>query len=260
LSARVAGLRRAARIAALVASLLLCLAPHLLCHLLRRRSPWPRRFLALAARSCGARVRIEGRPHGGDMFLLANHVSWIDILALGGATGAAFVSHDGVAGWPVIGWLAAQNNTLFVTRERRGALSGQIEALRSAMLGHQPVALFPEGTTSDGSGLLPFKPSLLAVLLPPPRPVMIQPVHIDYGSATADIAWYADEPAGANARRVLGRRGTLPVTLRFLESFDPASCGDRKAIAARAHAAIAQSVAAAQAGHERPSAPPVPPV
>jgi 1-acyl-sn-glycerol-3-phosphate acyltransferase len=255
-----AGLRRAGRIAALIASLLLCLVPHLVCGLLRLRSPWPRRFLALAARSVGARVRIEGRAPPGDIFLLANHVSWIDILALGGASGAAFVSHDGVAKWPVVGWLAAQNNTLFVARERRGALAGQLQALRAAMLGHQPVALFPEGTTSDGAGLLPFKPSLLAVLLPPPRTVMIQPVHIDYGAATGEIAWHGDEPAGANAKRILGRRGALPVTLRFLEPFDPAACGDRKAIAARAHAAIAQSIAAARAGHERPSAPRLPPV
>src|SRR3546814_1742545 len=61
----------------------------------------------------------------GDMFLIANHVSWIDILALGGATGTAFVAHDGIAAWPAIGWLAAQNNTLFVARERRGAPIGR---------------------------------------------------------------------------------------------------------------------------------------
>lgn len=194
------------------------------------------------------------------MFLLANHVSWIDILALGGATGTAFVAHDGIARWPVIGWLAAQNNTLFVARERRGALSGQLEALRSAMLGHQPVAIFPEGTTSDGAGLLPFKPALLAVLLPPPRPVMIQPVHIDYGAATADIAWHGAEPAGANAVRILGRKGPLPVALRFLEPFDPADCADRKAIAALARTRIAQSIAAHQMGHQRPSASPPRPV
>lgn len=244
------------RIGALVGSLFICLIPHLVWRALRLRSPWPPRFLALAARSAGARVRIEGRPHDGDMFLLSNHVSWIDILALGGATGAAFVAHDGIARWPVIGWLAAQNNTLFIARERRGALSGQLEALRVAMLGHQPVALFPEGTTSDGSGLLPFKPSLLAVLLPPPRAVMIQPVHIDYGAATAEIAWYGDEPPGTNARRLFGRRGTLPVTIRFLEPFDPTACVDRKAIAAIAHNRIAQSIAA----HQRPSASAIPPV
>jgi 1-acyl-sn-glycerol-3-phosphate acyltransferase len=248
--------RRALRIAALITSLAVCLIPHIAWRIARRPSPWPRRFLAMAARSVGARVRIEGRLHDGDMFLLANHVSWIDILALAGSTGAAFVAHDGIARWPVIGWLAAQNNTVFVTRERRGALSGQIDALRTAMLGHQPVALFPEGTTSDGSGLLPFKPSLLAVLLPPPRAVMIQPVHIDYGADTAHIAWFGEEGAGANAKRILGRKGPLIVTLRFLPPFDPAACADRKVIAATARERIAQSIAA----HQHPSASPSPPV
>lgn len=238
------------RIGALIASLALCLPPHLVWRLLRRQSPWPPRFLAMAARAVGARVRVEGRVPTSDMFILANHVSWIDILALGGATGAAFVSKDDVAAWPAIGWLAAQNNTLFVSRERRGALSGQIDALRAAMLGRQPVALFPEGTTGDGRALLPFKPALLAVLLPPPRSVLIQPIHIDYGGAATEIAWLGEEPAGVNASRVLARKGPLPVTIRFLEPFDPATCADRKAIAALARERIAASMAA----HARPSA------
>ncbi|AEG48747.1 phospholipid/glycerol acyltransferase [Sphingobium chlorophenolicum L-1] len=235
--------RRIARIGALAASLLICLPLHLLWSAAGRHSPWPRRFLGMAARSVGARVRIEGHPFHGDSFIIANHVSWVDILALGGATGSAFVAHDGIAGWPVIGWLAAQNNTLFVARDRRGALSSQLDALRAALAGHQPVALFPEGTTSDGSGLLPFKPSLLAVLLPPPRSVRIQPVHIDYGPATAEISWHSDEPAGANAKRLLERKGRLDVTLRFLEPFDPAICPDRKALAAMTQERIAASIA-----------------
>lgn len=251
-----APVRRAFRIAALIGSLLLCLPLHLLWRLVRRPSPWPPRFLGLAAWSVGARIRVEGQRPRGDVFLIANHVSWVDILALGGATGTAFVAHDGIAAWPVIGWLAAQNNTLFVARDRRGALSGQLAALRTAMAGHQPVTLFPEGTTSDGSGLLPFKPSLLAVLMPPPRAVMIQPVHIDYGPATNDIAWHGDEPAGTNAHRLLGRKGNLIVTLRFLEPFDPATCADRKMLAAIAHEKIARSIAL----HQPPSARAIAPV
>ncbi len=252
-----APLRRARRIAALVAVLLLCLAPHLIWKALRRPSPWPPRFLGLAAQAVGARVRVEGKRADSDIFILANHVSWIDILALGGASGAAFVSKDGVAKWPVIGWLAAQNNTLFVSRDRRASLSGQMDALRAAIGGHQPVALFPEGTTSDGTTLLPFKPSLLAVLLPPPRSVLIQPVHIDYGPDVASIAWVGDEQAGANAMRLLGRKGPLPVTIRYLEPFDPAECADRKVIAMLARDRIAASIAAHQ---QRPSANPLPPV
>ena len=84
--------------------------------------------------------------------------------------------------------------------------------------------------------------------------MLIQPVHIDYGAATGEIAWHGDEPAGTNAWRVLGHKGPLVVTLRFLAPFDPASCADRKAIAATARDAIAASIAL----HQRPfaSAPP----
>ncbi len=247
-----ARLRRWRRIGALAGSLLLCLIPHLLWLLIRRPSPWPRRFLAMAARSVGARPTIVGAPLPADVFFVANHLSWIDILALGGTTGTAFVARDGIAAWPVIGWLAAQNRTIFVARDRRGTLGDQLESLRAAMAGHQPVTLFPEGTTNDGTVLLPFKPALLAVMIPPPRPVLIQPVHIDYGAATTDIAWFGDEPAGVNAIRILGRAGTLPVMLRFLEPFDPVALGDRKAVAAEAQKRIAASLAL----HAPPSASP----
>jgi 1-acyl-sn-glycerol-3-phosphate acyltransferase len=104
---------------------------------------------------------------------------------------------------------------------------------------HQPVALFPEGTTGHGHGLLPFKPALFAVLLPPPRAIRVQPVLIDYGAATNDIAWTNEEPGGANAARVLARRGTVPVTLHFLDPFDPGEHPNRKAIAMEARARIA---------------------
>ncbi|MDX3901174.1 MAG: lysophospholipid acyltransferase family protein [Sphingobium sp.] len=196
----------------------------------------------MAARAVGARVRTTGAPLPADVFFLANHVSWVDILALGGATGTAFIAKDDIAAWPVVGWLAAQNNTLFIARARRANLSDQVTRIRAAMAGHQPLALFPEGTTSDGATLLPFKPSLLAVLMPPPRAVLVQPVHIDYGAAAADIAWLGEEPAGVNAARLLRRSGPLDVTLHFLPPFDPAALPDRKALAAEARKRIARSL------------------
>lgn len=237
-------LRRVGRIAALVASLIACLIPHLFWKLLPFPSPWPRLFLWLAARSVGVRVTKDGIPLSRDVFFVANHVSWIDILALGGATGTAFISHDGVAGWPIVGWLAKQNNTIFVARADRHAVRDQISSLHRALARHQPVALFPEGTTSDGAGLLPFKPALLAGLMPPPRDLHIQPVWIDYGATTADIAWHGDEGAGANASRILARKGTLPVTLHFLDPFHPQAHADRKAVAEEARNRIAKRQAA----------------
>ncbi|WP_241241944.1 lysophospholipid acyltransferase family protein [Sphingobium algorifonticola] len=230
--------RRTRRIAALLDVLLLCLIPHLLWRLLRLRSPWPRIFLRLATFAVGARTRIIGTPLRKDVFFVANHLSWIDILAMGGVTGTAFVSKDDVGDMPLVGWLARQNNTLFISRTRRQDVREQAETLRAALAGHQPVTLFPEGTTGFGHELLPFKPALLSVMLPPPRDLRVQPVYIDYGPAAADIAWH--EPSLAdNALRLLTRPGTLTVTLHFLAHFDPRDFADRKALAAESRKRIA---------------------
>ncbi|HEX7872656.1 MAG TPA: lysophospholipid acyltransferase family protein [Sphingobium sp.] len=226
------------RVLALIGLVLVCVPPHLLVRAMGRDSRWPRRFLTMAGRLCGLRVDIAGQPLTQDVFLVSNHVSWLDILALAGATGCAFVARDDMGKWPVIGWLAAQNNTILVNRGERGTVQSQIGTVRSAMARHQPITLFPEGTTGDGHSLLPFKPALFAVLLPPPRAIRVQPVLIDYGADTDAIAWIDDEPGGANAMRVLARRGGTHVTLRFLAPFDPGDHPDRKAIAAQARAQL----------------------
>lgn len=221
---------------------MLCLPLHLLWRMVGRRSPWPRHFLRFATRAVGARIRIAGAPLPGDVFFIANHVSWVDILALGSATGTAFIAKDEVATWPVVGWLAAQNNSVFIARSRRTTIADQLAIIRDAMAGHQPLTLFPEGTTGNGVTLLPFNPSLLAVLMPPPRAVLVQPVHIDYGAAVPDYAWVGEETVGANAMRLLARPGPLPVTLRFLEPFDATHLPDRKALAAEAQKRITVSL------------------
>lgn len=232
-----ATVRALARLLSLIGLTLWCVLPHLIAKR-RGRSPWPRRFLRRAGYIAGFDVRIEGTPIFHDVFFVANHLSWIDVLALGGATGCAFISRDDVEQAPIVGWLAAQNHTIFVSRERRGQVSGQIEALRIAMAEHQPIALFPEGTTGDGSMLLPFKPALFSVLLPPPRAIRIQPVLIDYGQSTALIAWTGGESGLANARRILGAPGRRTLTLRFLDPFDPGDHPDRKTLAAQSRAQI----------------------
>jgi 1-acyl-sn-glycerol-3-phosphate acyltransferase len=224
------------RLAALAAALLVALALHGSWRLVRARSPWPRRFLGWVARIVGARVRVQGTPLTRDAVLLANHLSWIDIPALAGASGAAFVAKAELRDAPLVGWLCTLNHTLFVKRGDRMGVDAQVASLRAQLAGAQPVTIFPEGTTGDGVTLLPFKAGLLAALVPPPPEVRVQPVRIDYGAATAELAWVGDEHGAAHAARVLGRRGTFVVTLHFLAPFTPA--GDRKAIAAAARARI----------------------
>jgi 1-acyl-sn-glycerol-3-phosphate acyltransferase len=231
----------ALRIAAMAAVLALCLPLHGLWRLLRLRSPWPRIFLLLVGRFAGLRPIRVGKPLRNHVLLVGNHLSWLDILLVAGASGAAFVSRDDVARWPLIGWLATLNNTVFVARADRRNVHGQAEALRAALATGQPVALFPEGTTDGGIEVLPFRASLFAALLPADG-VKVQPVAIDYGPAGHDIAWVGGEPAGSNMKRVLARRGSIPVRIEFLPPIEPASFEDRKSLAEAARAAILEAL------------------
>ena len=237
------------RLAALVAALLLALPLHLLWRLLRLPSPWPRLFLGALGRIIGARTRTIGTPLKRDVVFVANHLSWMDIPILAGRTGTAFVAKAELREVPLVGWLCTLNRTLFVRREDRMAVADQINALRDALAETWAIAIFPEGTTGDGTTLLPFKAALLAVLDPPPPGVLVQPVRIDYGAATGELAWIGDEPGQSHALRVLRRRGTFTATLTFCDPFDPHDYPGRKATAAEARARIA-----AAGGGEAPRA------
>lgn len=231
-------LRFAVRTAGIVAGLLLFIPLDLASRLAMRESPWPRRFLRWAGRAAGLDVRIEGRPLARDVLFVSNHKSWLDILLLGGSAGAAFVSKEEVARWPVVGRLARLNGTVFVARTERKAVKGQADALRTALASGRPVALFPEGTVSPADEVLPFRASLFGSLFPPLPRVRVQPVAIDYGPAAAEIAWVEGETIVGNARRVLSRRRRMPVALRFLAPVDPHDAGGRKALAAAAQAEV----------------------
>jgi len=212
------------------------LAPiHVATRLIFGRSGWPSRFLSAAAWIVGARVRVEGRAIGPHTLLVSNHVSWLDILVLGGATDCAFVSKAEL-GHPLIHWLADQNSTVYVKRTHRKGAKDQAIAIAKALEGPKPVVLFPEGTTGPGTQLLPFRPTLLEAANFAARDVVIRPVVMDYGPAAAEISWW-EEPGKDNVLRLLGRRGTLPVTVHILDPLDRS--GDRKQLAAEAREKIA---------------------
>jgi 1-acyl-sn-glycerol-3-phosphate acyltransferase len=239
------------RVAAIVALFLACVPLHYLWKLVGRPSPWPPRFLAWVARAAGMRVKAVGTPLPRDVLFLANHLSWLDILILAGASGTAFVSKDEVAAWPLIGWLASLNNTVFIARSERKDVRNQADALRRALGRGQPVALFPEGTTDGGPNILPFRASLLASLFPPLQGVKVQPVALDYGAAAHDIAWIGEESAKDNVIAVLKRRGTNLVTVHFLEPVDPVAAGDRKTLAERSRSEIIAALEASEAPRHR---------
>jgi 1-acyl-sn-glycerol-3-phosphate acyltransferase len=238
--------RAARRIAGLV-GLFAVLGPiHILTKVLLGRSPWPARFLRAAAWIVGARVRMCGPRIRGHTLLVSNHVSWLDILVLGGATGTRFVSKAEVERVPLIGWLADQNRTLYNERAARADAHAQVGAIAAALDQPQPLAIFPEGTTGDGRTLLPFRPTLLHAVAPPPRDAEVRAVAIDYGPAVDAVAWHGGEPGLANALRVLGLAGTRAVTVRLLDPLPPHD--DRKALGRAARAAIAAALTSVGAG------------
>jgi 1-acyl-sn-glycerol-3-phosphate acyltransferase len=201
-------------------------------------NPWPRRFLGALGWLVGARVRREGVAVRHGAVLLANHQSWLDILVIAGESGTAFVAHAGLAQNVLLKWLCDMNQTVFVARTDRATVAAQVTQVRESPSEHGALAIFPEGTTSDGSNLLPFKSALLSALDPPPAGIRVQPVWVDYGREASELAWVGDEHGVANFIRILARRRPFGVTLHFLEPFDPAATGDRKAIAAEARKRI----------------------
>jgi lyso-ornithine lipid O-acyltransferase len=234
--------RAYAKLALIALLLLIVIIPHLIWRIFSRRSPFAIWFLRGAGWAAGARVIVKGRPIRHKALYIANHVSWLDILVLAGKSGTAFVAKADMESWPVLGWLANQNNTVYVKREDPRDVKNQANDLQKALLGNQPVTLFPEGTTANGLELLPFRSSLIASVVPAPEGISIQPVAIDYGDLAADIAWTDVESVGNNALRIMGRHRHIPVTLHFLEPLQHADFGDRKAIAAHSRAEIAAAL------------------
>ena len=158
-------------------------------------------------------------------------------MILAGATGCAFVSKDNL-GHGLLHWLADQNGTVYVKRSHVKGSKDQAIAIAKSLEGEQPVALFPEGTTGPGTYLLPFRSTLLEAANYAAKDVAIHPVAIDYGADRAEVGWFDNEPGRDNVLRLLGRRGTLAVTVELLPPLDRS--GGRKQLAHAAREAIAQ--------------------
>lgn len=242
-------LRIAFRLMAIALLLLICVPAYYLWRLpiligLAGHNPWPRLFLSGIGRIAGIAIRVEGERRRRGAFLLANHVSWMDIPAIASVTGAAFVAHEGLASMPVLRWICAMNDTVFVARHDRRSVMRQVEQVREAIHDTGALAIFPEGTTSDGNGLLPFKSSLLSAMDPVPPGIAVQPVLLDYGAETATIAWVGEDHGGDNFKRILARRQPVKLTLHFLPPLAGEALANRKAMAASAREALLDRMAA----------------
>ena len=141
-----------------------------------------RRWSHQVLRSLGVTLRVSGQPAAGATMLVANHVSWLDVMVLHAlCPQARFVAKSEVKHWPLIGRLVAGAQTFFVERARPRQTGQAVDAITAALRGGTTVAVFPEGTTGDGRRVLPFRPSLLQAALA--AGVAIRPVALRYADA-----------------------------------------------------------------------------
>lgn len=167
----------------------------------RLRQRWSRRLLRLL----DIQLVTQGAPLAPGSLLVANHVSWLDIFVVNAIAPAAFVSKSEVRDWPVIGWLAARNETVFLRRGSRGhakVVNAEIAALLEA---DHNVAVFPEGTTSDGTQVLHFHAALLQPAIECQRP--IQPLSLRYegpdGHLSLAPAYVGDTSLGQSVLTII---------------------------------------------------------
>lgn len=189
-------------------------------------------------------IRLDAQLAGATpgSLIVANHISWLDIYALNAARPMAFVSKAEVRDWPLIGWLSANTDTVFLRRGSRGhakIVNAEIDALLNA---EKDVAIFPEGTTTDGTHLLNFHGALLQPAVETGRPV--QPVAISYhdadGRRSLAPAYAGDTTMGECFAAILACR-SLTVRVRPTPALDPQT-RQRRELAHAARGAIAFSL------------------
>jgi 1-acyl-sn-glycerol-3-phosphate acyltransferase len=230
--------------------------------LLLVRSPLARRlphvYHRLSCRVLGLEVRIVGQISSARPTLfVANHISYLDIEVLSAAVPTCFVAKSEVARWPLFGWLAKLQQTVFVDRSAKSVASER-DGLARRLDEGQNVVLFPEGTSSDGNQLRPFKSALFSVAQRRVngRALVVQPVTVAYTRLDGMpigrplrpfVAWYGDMDLAPHLWFVLGM-GRLVAELRFHPPVNIEELGSRKALAAHCERVIGAALEAANAG------------
>jgi len=221
--------------------------------LFQSRRPITSRLVQIVCKIClailGIRVKLIGALASGCNALVSNHSSWLDIFVLNAVARGFFVAKSEVAAWPGIGWLARATGTIFVERKRAHARAHR-DLLARRMAAGGRLIFFPEGTSTDGQCVLPFKSTLFdAFDLRPENSQTLQPISLIYhapkGMDARIYGWWGDmsfAPHLIGITQML-RHGTVVVVAHDL--VDTASFSDRKALAK----ACGDTVARGHAGH-----------
>lgn len=192
-----------------------------------------RRFLSLLH----CRVEVVGKiPSEG--LVASNHLGYVDILIIGSVCPALFVAKSDVKEWPVFGWLTRSAATIFVSRDNPAEVPAQLRRMEEPLHGGIPVVLFPEGTSSDGSRVLPFRSSLLESAVRSGKPVTPAAISYDLqgeGDPGKEVAYWGDHTLLPHLMNLLGKR-SFGARLSFGETRHPES--DRKKESARLHGEV----------------------
>jgi 1-acyl-sn-glycerol-3-phosphate acyltransferase len=237
--------------------------------LLRQRwvTSFPRFYHRCCCRILGLRVRRIGEPATARPVLFAaNHVSYLDITIFGSLIAGSFIAKREVARWPLFGWLAKLQRSVFIDRQVRSTAE-QRDSIAGRLAAREALILFPEGTSGDGNRVLPFKSALFSVAdHAASGPVTVQPVSIAYTRLDGMpigrrfrplFAWYGAMAMAPHLWRVLGL-GTIEVVVEFHPSTTLAACGSRKTLARYCEARVAGGLAGALTGRRRPRPEPPP--
>jgi 1-acyl-sn-glycerol-3-phosphate acyltransferase len=192
----------------------------------------------------GVVVRLEGKvPEPGARVIgVSNHVSWLDVPVLHSLWHVRFVAKSEVRSWPLVGWLSARTGTLFLQRANRRHAAQINRAIREAFDDGDPVAIFPEGTTSLGDVLLRFHTSLLQPAVD--EHARIVPVAIRYSDAGGNhlpaVAYVGDMTLMQSLAQIV----RLPVIVAHVQFLDPIEPGGqtRRELAQLSHASIAAAL------------------
>ena len=217
-------------------------------------------------RILGFRVEVRGpRSTAHPTLYVCNHVSYLDVMILGSLIEGSFVAKSEVARWPLFGWLARLQRSVFI--ERRGAKAARNrDALNQRLENGDDLILFPEGTSGDGNQVLPFKSSLFSVAerRPNDRPLLVQPVSIAYTRLDGVpmgrylrplFAWYGDMEMGGHLWHVAGL-GWATVVVEFHPPATIEAYGSRKMLSDYCQGQVTAGMSAALSG--RPQQPPRP--
>lgn len=204
-----------------------------------QRQRWSQRMLALL----GIEVQTKGQALAAGSLLVANHISWLDIFVINALTPAAFVAKADLRGWPLLGRLAARNDTIFLQRGNRSHARIVNEQITALLLDGNLVAVFPEGTTTDGSAVLNFHSALLQPAIAAGRP--IQPLALRYETPDGQRCRAPAYDGDVTLLQCIAAITATPHLIARCTALAPLSSDSgatRRELAAAAHAAIAANV------------------